>query len=339
MAQSTNSSGLTQRISRLFYPKGSKRGRIRRLGLPGPAGGTANLALARAAYDRGNYLRVCELLAKDWDSSPISAQMLFADACTELGTADGDEASVAVFEKLSQHLKDEWTQRRDALRQAVQAQDDQQPVDESLWGWGQDVEDLTWRERAILHGFLQQRPDLLQLRSDLAPPTDESKSSDSAAPKTVIDRFSDTWFLWEKLSRRVSDDKTEAEKNRKLWQRIEVVLSLISAGLAAGAGGVALKGAAGSGSTGKTQWVIFGLSIASALVSTLIVSLKPGERAKTASKQADALEQISAAMDLFQNDQSEADAEKRGAELVKAITEVRRRSRAAKGLSPPQKLV
>ena len=61
-------------------------------------GGDVDLALARAAYGRGDYLRVSQLLSSGWETRSLSAQLLFADACKELGTVRGDEASVVVFE-------------------------------------------------------------------------------------------------------------------------------------------------------------------------------------------------------------------------------------------------
>jgi hypothetical protein len=46
-------------------PWGIRRFRIWRLRLAPATGAPANLALARAAYDRGDYLRACEILDKD----------------------------------------------------------------------------------------------------------------------------------------------------------------------------------------------------------------------------------------------------------------------------------
>ena len=87
-----------------------KRKRSRHLdkGLPGAGGGPdVELALARAAYERDDYLRACELLSGNWKTRSLSAQLLFADACKELGTVKGDEASVAVFEKLADNLRND----------------------------------------------------------------------------------------------------------------------------------------------------------------------------------------------------------------------------------------
>jgi hypothetical protein len=348
-----------------YSPLRIRRFRIWRLGLAPAAGAPANLALARAAYDRGDYLRVCEILDTDWVNQPMAAQLLLADACSELGTVKGDEGSAAVFEYLSGRLQAEWIPRRDALRQAKQdSETSGTPVDPSLLGWGKDVDDLPWRERAILDRFLQEHPDLLQLSAELAPPTGGSGSPLPAQPTTVADLLTDTRFSWEKLCRRVSDDKKKAEKKTKLWRFCEIAAGGLSAVLAAAAGGTALlKGTGGNATSsvasgaskvvakgagaadaaaqsgnGVAYW-IFGLSLLSALVTALIVLVKPAQRAEEAVKEASGLEQLMAAIDLFEDRQRQTDADKRGDKLEVATAEVRKRSRAAKGLAPPRELV
>lgn len=344
-----------------YSPWSTRRFRMWRLRLKPATGAPADLALARAAYDRGDYLRVCEILDADWVNSPLSAQLLLADACTELGTVKGDEGSAAIFAHLSSFLQAEWVPRRDALRQAKDAKETSEtPVDPSLWGWGEDVDDLTWRERAILDRLLQEQPDLFELSAELAPPTSDSGPPLPARPTMVADLLSDMRFSWEKLCRRVSDDKKKAENRTKLWRFCEIASGGLSAVLAAAAGGTALLKGAGSsaiggasktvvkgpgaadaaaqGGSGVAYW-IFGLSLFSALVTALIVLVKPAQRAEAAVKEASGLEQLTAAIDLFDDRQRQIPADKRGADLEKAIAEVRKRSRAAKGLAPPRELV
>lgn len=150
--------------------------------------------------------------------------------------------------------------------------------------------------------------------------------------------FTDSWFSWQTLRREVIDAKKAAE-DRKRWLRIfDGVLSLFSAGLAASAGAVALKGATNS-TSGTLQWVIFGLSIASALVSAAIVLFKPAEKAKVADKEAVGIEQLGAAMDVFQEGLVGKGTTERDKELEKAKLVVRERLRAAKGLAAPRSLL
>jgi hypothetical protein len=99
-----------------------------------------------------------------------------------------------------------------------------------------------------------------------------------------------------------------------------------------------LKGATHS-TSGTLQWVIFGLSITSALVSAAIVLFKPAEKAKVADKEAIAIEQLVAAMDVFQEELMGKNATERDQGLEKAKPAVRKRLRAAKGLVAPQSLL
>ena len=178
-----------------------KRSRDVDKGLPGAGDGPdVELALARAAYERGDYIRVCELLSSKWETRSLSAQLLFADASKELGTVKGDEASVAVFEKLADNLRNDP-------------------------GTGvEKVESLSSQEKAILGSVLDERPELAAQMHELATQIGVPSPAEPAADYPPSQAMS-----WAKLRRHIIEEKKKAE-GRKRWRRaIEVVLGLLSA--------------------------------------------------------------------------------------------------------------
>lgn len=135
-------------------PWGSRRAKLRKL--KPPQANNASLALARAAYERDDFIRVCQLLEPEWDTRPIPEQLLYAGACKRLKTVKGDEGSVTVFETIAEELT-----KGDGSSTVSPAA---------------VVKILLPQERAILGDLLLQRPDVLEKLPDLVPSTSTSKS-------------------------------------------------------------------------------------------------------------------------------------------------------------------
>ena len=271
-------------------------------------GADVDLALARAAYGRGDYLRVCQLLSSGWETRSLSAQLLFADACKELGTVRGDEASVVVFEKLADDL------RRDPRTRVL------------------IIENLSSQERAILDSVLDERPELAAQINGASP------------AKPTIDYSPGQAMSWAKLRRHVIEVKKKAERTKRWWRAAEVFLGLLSAVAAAVAGVTVLKSAssasASSGNISAIQWFVIVLALLSAVVSTLLVMLKPAEKADAADKEAIALDDLLAAMDVFEEEnKQETDGNVRDLLRAVAVAEVRERLRGARNRPPPRPLL
>lgn len=283
--------------------------------LPGAGGGPdVELALARAAYERDDYRRVCEWLSSNWPTRSLSAQLLFADACKELGTVKGDEASVAVFEKLADNLRN----------------DKGTSVEK--------VESLSSQEKAILGSVLDERPELAAQKPELAALIGVPSPTKPAAVYPPGQAMP-----WAKLRRQVIEQKKKAERRKFWWRVAEVALGLVSAAAAAVAGVTVLKSAGSSTPGGKItviQWFVIVLALLSAVVSTLLVMLKPAEKADAADKEAIALDDLLAAMDVFAGEnKEEANANKRDKDLRAAVAAVHERLRGARNRPPPRALI
>ena len=104
--------------------------------------------------------------------------------------------------------------------------------------------------------------------------------------------------------------------------------------------GSASGSSASSGNISGIQWFVIVLALLSAVVSTLLVMLKPAERADAADKEATALDDLLAAMDVFADEnKQEPDEDKRDKNLRAAMAEVRERLRGARNRPPPRALI
>ena len=111
-------------------------------------------------------------------------------------------------------------------------------------------------------------------------------------------------------------------------------------GAAAVAGVTVLKSAssasASSGNISAIQWFVIVLALLSAVVSTLLVMLKPAEKADAADKEAIALDDLLAAMDVFEEEnKQETDGNVRDLLRAVAVAEVRERLRGARNRPLP----
>lgn len=289
-----------------------KRAKIGRVALTGVSGETT-LPLARAAYDRRDFFRVCELLKPNWETRSLPEQLLLADAYTRLATPRGDEANVAVFEQISSGLLDAQNKRPSFVRNAV-------------------LQNLSSQERLILGRFLRRSPDILKTRNDLG------ISNSASAVETGY--FTDEWFTWQELRGEVSKQLESATARRRVWRFRDGLLSLASGGFAAVAGLAAFKGAsAGKSLSPTTQWIIVGLTVGSALVTGLIGLLKPAEKRETAESETFAFEQLDAAMDDYWDNLTHEGISDRDTALGSVTADVRERIRAATKVPTPKALV
>jgi hypothetical protein len=258
-------------------------------------GGDANtvrLAWARAAYDRGDYLHVCALLAKGWggklhNDQSVSDQLLLAGACNQLGS---DEGCVKAF----------------------QAAVDLLEKDAGL------AKSLSPTEGLIFAELAQLFPDIAAKVAIPPPPTPPVQPpQQSVNQPTPLAR----------VRQLVSREYRKFDQRRRGYNTANLVLGALSAVAAAGAGLGSVSGRLPTPAIGL-------ISLASAALSTISVTLKPAETAEVAKMTSESLDDLLTEIDLFQPSGTDA-----ANEIRKAEVQVQYRLRAAKNRPPPVPLI
>lgn len=289
--------------------------------LPKAGSGTETaVPLARIAYARGDYRRVCVLLSEKWQSRSLPGQLLFAGACKALATDAGDEASVAIFDCIADKLEAKLQAEEQSQLPTEDGAESATPAPSAVKG---EIERLPSPENSIIANVLQQRAGLagrLGITLPLKTAVDPSQPVD-----------------WVKLRDQIEAKKEAAARRGRQWRAAQYTLAVLSAACASFAGiGVLAKGAsrvgtdAAAGPTGA-QWLVVALTMTSAVITALVVAVKPAEKAEAAEKQAESLDDLLAAITLFDDELSRETVQaERTKNVDAAISEVRLRERAAR---------
>ena len=177
---------------------------------------TVRLASARAAYERGDPRRVCQLLTNDTNGTPhnpksLPDQLLLVAAWDQLGR---DERTVTAFQAAADLLKNDADLKNEA------------ESEKALTGKRKMIADLSPTERLILTDFRQRFPNLAAgIEVDANTDTDEEQSD--IQPTSLA-----------KLRQLVTQEKRKAETTEGNYWKTNLVLGGLSAALAAGAGGL-----------------------------------------------------------------------------------------------------
>ncbi len=166
---------------------------------------TARLSVARAAYERGDYRRVCALLTKRtgdlYDHDSLPDQLLLAAACDQLG---GDERTVAAFRASVAILADDRKR----------------------------IASLLPLEQLIFADLAQRFPDLAEGVVAIV------------SPGSVAEQLGSQTNSLAKLRQRVIGQRREADQRRRRYFMLNIVLGGIAAAAAAGAGISGVSGSA-----------------------------------------------------------------------------------------------
>ena len=251
-----------------------------------PQGPGVSLAV-RSAFARGDYMAVIELAMPD---VPAPIKLLLAQSYGQIG-ADVLAADTA-FE---------------AIKAILTGSD---------WSAAKAMKGFSALEARALRSWLN-RFDGIEQGFDQVRLTDLRKSILAPAPETPEESVQLSSEL-DEIRQRVTAERRTEKNTTNGYRLVNLIAGTLAGGLAATSGVF--------GVTNGSPTVIASLAFVSAAITTVLTTLKPAERERESKVRADALGQLTAAIDLFDIDRSDD-----AVSLLPAIKAVHERLAIAEG--------